>query len=128
MSGGRTQQKISMGTSLVIFYFRLRAAFVLWHQRKRAGLGIQVAASAINVDWRILRQYELGRKSPPLTVIHALLTHYRADEFAVLFFCTIPLPAPGLGWWFRRIIRGGLRIGSRTRYPIELSSLTSELA
>lgn len=102
----RHAPKTPWSARLAIFYYRMRAAFILWRQRERAGLSTAAAARLVGIDRRKLRRYECGLESPPLCVIHALLTAYNAEPSAILFFCTIPFPAPSLSQWIRWRWRG----------------------
>lgn len=81
---------------VLIFYFKIKAAWVLRQQRRRAGISLQDAAHLVNIDSRKLLRYELGLQSPPLRTIYGLLRGYEAEDSAVLFFCTARLPAPAL--------------------------------
>lgn len=80
---------------LMAFYFRMKAAWVLWRHRKKAKLPAHDAASRIGIDAWELRRYELGIENPPLQTIQRLLTQYNAEESTIFFFCTISLPSSG---------------------------------
>lgn len=90
------------GAQLLIRAYGIRAAFVLWRARRKAGLSLGSAAKAVRIRSAQLRRFELGRESPPCRLIYALLNLYEADEAAIFFFCTIPRPMESLGQWARR--------------------------
>jgi transcriptional regulator with XRE-family HTH domain len=86
---------------LAVFYYRVRCAHILWRQRRRAGLGLDEAAAKARITSAALKRYELGQVSPPLCIISALLTAYKAEESAIMAFCMMPVPVRGLGWWLK---------------------------
>ena len=116
---GRTERDPT--AFVMVFYFRMRAAWILWQQRRKAGLAAHYAAACVGIDEWKLRRYELGIDSPPLRTIHRLLTRYNADEAAIFFFCTIPFPAPGI-YRFARMALTALKSrvyqASKTSYPL----------
>lgn len=72
-----------------------RSAWILRCGRYRARLSLEAAARSAKIDQGLLRKYELGMRSPPLSTLASLLRIYEAPADTTFYFCTIKIHAGG---------------------------------
>jgi hypothetical protein len=76
---------------LGLWWLKVTSAFILYSQRRQAGISLDQAAVNAGINAAVLRKYETGRAWPPMCLVFDLLKLYRANSHAQFFFCIAPV-------------------------------------